>query len=210
MDPEHTSMSQYETSEQKLSYGIGLNMGGQLAQQGFPGLDIAAVQQGLADALNEAEFAVSPEEINEAGRIISARMKEAHEAAAKAAAGEGEAFLAGNAKRAEVQVTDSGLQYEVMVAGTGAVPVAGQSVRVHYHGTFTHGGVFDSSVARGEPAEFPVTGVIPGWVEALQLMPVGSKWKLYIPQDLAYGAHGSGSIPPYSALVFEVELLDIL
>jgi len=81
---------------------------------------------------------------------------------------------------------------------------------VHYHGTFTHGGVFDSSVARGEPAEFPVTGVIAGWVEALQLMPVGSKWKLYIPQDLAYGARGAGSIPPYSALVFEVELLDIL
>ena len=203
-------MSQFDTPEQKLSYGIGLNMGGQLAQQGFPGLDIPAVQQGLADALNGLEFAVSREEINEASRIISARMQEAQAAAAKAAAVEGEAFLAENAKRAEVQVTDSGLQYEVMVAGEGSIPVAGQSVRVHYHGTFTHGGVFDSSIARGQPAEFPVTGVIPGWVEALQLMPVGSKWKLYLPQDLAYGAHGSGSIPPYSALVFEVELLDIL
>lgn len=203
-------MSQYDTPEQKLSYGIGLNMGGQLAQQGFPGLDISAVQQGLADALNGVEFAVSREDINEAGRLISARMQAEHEAAAKAAAVEGAAFLVENAQRDEVQVTDSGLQYEVVVTGTGKVPVAGQSVRVHYHGTFTHGGVFDSSVARGQPAEFPVTGVIPGWVEALQLMPVGSKWKLYIPQDLAYGAQGSGSIPPYSALVFEVELLDIL
>ncbi len=83
-----------------------------------------------------------------------------------------------------MKTTESGLQYEVLVEGNGAVPVAGQSVRVHYHGTFTHGGVFDSSVARGQPAEFPVTGVIAGWVEALQLMPVGSKWKLYIPQDL--------------------------
>ncbi len=203
-------MSQYLTSEQKLSYGIGLNMGGQLAQQSFPGLDLAALQQGLADAMNGAEFAVSREAINEAGRVISARMQAEHEAAAKVAAEEGAAFLVENAQRDEVQLTDSGLQYEVMVAGEGKIPVAGQSVRVHYHGTFTHGGVFDSSVARGEPAEFPVTGVIPGWVEALQLMPVGSKWKLYIPQDLAYGAQGSGSIPPYSALVFEVELLDIL
>ena len=203
-------MSQYDTNEQKLSYGIGRNMGGQLAQQAFPGLDIPALQQGLADALNGVAFAVSREEINEAARIMSARAQEEQEAAAKAAAVAGEAFLTENAKRPEVQVTDSGLQYEVLVAGAGSVPVAGQSVRVHYHGTFTHGGVFDSSVARGEPAEFPVTGVIPGWVEALQLMPVGSKWKLFIPQDLAYGAHGSGSIPPYSALVFDVELLDIL
>ena len=142
--------------------------------------------------------------------MIGARMQQEQEATAKVAAAEGEAYLADNAKRTDVTVTESGLQYEVMVKGDGAIPVAGQSVRVHYHGTFTDGGVFDSSVARGEPAEFPVTGVIAGWVEALQLMPVGSKWKLYIPQDLAYGARGAGSIPPYSALVFEVELLDIL
>ena len=185
-------------------------MGDQLAQQAFAGLDIPALQQGLADALNGLEFAVSRDDINDAFQVITARMQEEQEAVAKAAAADGEAFLADNAKRADVKVTDSGLQYEVMVEGNGAVPVAGQSVRVHYHGTFTHGGVFDSSVARGQPAEFPVTGVIAGWVEALQMMPVGSKWKLYIPQDLAYGARGAGSIPPYSALVFEVELLDIL
>ena len=196
-------MSQYDSIEQKASYGIGRNMGDQLAQQAFAGLDIPALQQGL-------EFAVSRDDINDAFQVITARMQEEQEAVAKAAAAAGEAFLADNAKRDEVTVTDSGLQYEVLVEGNGAVPVAGQSVRVHYHGTFTHGGVFDSSVARGQPAEFPVTGVIAGWVEALQLMPVGSKWKLYIPHDLAYGARGAGSIPPYSALVFEVELLDIL
>lgn len=203
-------MSQYDTPEKKLSYGIGLNMGGQLAQQGFPGLDLESVLQGLSDAMNGADLAVEPADINEAARIVSARARAAQEEAGKAAAAEGEAFLAANAQRSEVKVTDSGLQYEVLVAGSGAVPKAGQSVRVHYHGTFTHGGVFDSSVSRGEPAEFPVTGVIRGWVEALQLMPVGSKWKLYIPHDLAYGENGAGSIPPFSALVFEVELLDIL
>jgi FKBP-type peptidyl-prolyl cis-trans isomerase FklB len=203
-------MSLYDTPEKKFSYGIGLNMGNQLAQQAFPGLDIAAVQQGLADALSEGEYALTPDEMNEAARIVTSRMRAAQQEAAKAAAADGEAFLAANAQRPEVSVTESGLQYEVLVAGSGAVPKAGQKVRVHYHGTFTHGGVFDSSVARGEPAEFPVTGVIQGWVEALQLMPVGSKWKLFIPHHLAYGDNGAGSIPPYSALVFEVELLDIL
>lgn len=203
-------MSQFDTPEKKLSYGIGLNMGGQLAQQGFPGLDIASVQQGLADALAGREFALSREEINQAADLISSRLRKEQEEAVKVAAEVGAAFLAANAQRPEVTVTDSGLQYEVLVAGSGAVPKANQSVRVHYHGTFTHGDVFDSSLARGEPAEFPVTGVIPGWVEALQLMPVGSKWKLYIPHDLAYGDRGAGSIPPFSALVFEVELLDIL
>ncbi|SIQ82649.1 FKBP-type peptidyl-prolyl cis-trans isomerase FklB [Aeromonas sp. RU39B] len=203
-------MSQYESIEQKASYGVGRNMGDQLAQQAFSGLDIAALQQGLADALNGVEFAVSRDDINDAFQVITERMQAEQEAVAKAAAADGEAFLADNAKRDGVSVTDSGLQYEVITAGNGATPVAGQSVRVHYHGTFTDGRVFDSSVSRGQPAEFPVTGVIKGWVEALQLMPVGSKWKLYIPQDLAYGARGAGSIPPYSALVFEVELLDIL
>ena len=108
-------------------------------------------------------------------------------------------------------VTESGLQYEVLVEGNGEIPTSDKQVRVHYHGTLTDGTKFDSSVERGQPAEFPVTGVIKGWVEALQMMPVGSKWKLYIPQDLAYGERGAGAaIPPFAALVFEVELLDIL
>ncbi len=130
---------------------------------------------------------------------------------AKAAAADGEAFLKDNALRPEVNVLESGLQYEIITEGTGEIPTAASQVRVHYHGELTDGTVFDSSVSRGQPAEFPVTGVIKGWVEALQLMPVGSKWKLYIPQDLAYGERGAGAaIPPFAALVFEVELLDIL
>ncbi len=128
-----------------------------------------------------------------------------------ATAADGEAFLKDNALRSEVTVTESGLQFEVLVEGNGEIPTSDKQVRVHYHGELTDGTVFDSSVTRGQPAEFPVTGVIAGWVEALQMMPVGSKWKLCIPQDLAYGERGAGAaIPPYAALVFEVELLDIL
>jgi FKBP-type peptidyl-prolyl cis-trans isomerase FklB len=149
--------------------------------------------------------------INAALQELHTRAESARQEAAKAAAADGEVFLKDNALRSEVTVLESGLQYEVITEGTGAVPTAENTVRVHYHGELTDGTVFDSSVSRGQPAEFPVTGVIKGWVEALQLMPVGSKWKLYIPQDLAYGERGAGAaIPPFAALVFEVELLDIL
>ncbi|MFH7563718.1 FKBP-type peptidyl-prolyl cis-trans isomerase [Oceanimonas smirnovii] len=202
-------MSSYETVEQKASYGIGRQIGDQLAQQPFEGLNIAAVQQGLADSLNGEEFAVSREDINAAFGVITERMK-AEQASQSAKAKEEEAaFLAANAERTEVQQTESGLQYEVLTAGDGAKPAETDTVRVHYHGTFTDGSVFDSSVLRGEPAQFPVNGVIKGWVEALQLMPVGSKWKLFVPHHLAYGEQGAGSIPPCSTLVFEVELLEI-
>src|SRR5699024_9791605 len=120
-----------------------------------------------------------------------------------------ENFFRTNGEREEVKQTASGLQYEVLEAGEGAIPTANDTVSVHYHGTFIDGSVFDSSVMRGEPAQFPVTGVIKGWVEALQLMPVGSKWKLYVPHELAYGEQGAGAIPPCATLVFEVELLEI-
>jgi len=203
-------MSQYETIEQKASYGIGRQIGDQLANQSFEGLALSAVQQGIEDALLDKAFAVSREEIGEAFRLLTERLEAEEQARAEQMGAEGQAFLAENAKRPEVQVTESGLQYEVLKAGEGATPSRSDKVRVHYHGTFTDGKVFDSSVQRGQPAEFPVGGVIPGWVEALQLMPVGSKWKLFIPQELAYGARGAGSIPPYSTLVFEVELLDVL
>lgn len=123
----------------------------------------------------------------------------------------GKAFLAENAKRPEIITTASGLQYEVLNEGKGEKPAASDRVEVHYHGTLLNGEVFDSSVNRGEPATFGVTQVISGWVEALQLMPVGSKWKLYIPSDLAYGAQGAGqSIGPHTTLIFEVELLAIV
>lgn len=137
--------------------------------------------------------------------------QEAAQAQFKAIEEEGRAFLVENAKKDGVNVTESGLQYEVLVEGNGAKPTRSDSVRVHYTGTLTNGTTFDSSVARGVPAEFPVSGVIAGWTEALQLMPVGSKWRLTIPHNLAYGERGAGaSIPPFSVLVFEVELLDIL
>jgi len=129
---------------------------------------------------------------------------------AEAAAAEGRAFLVENAKREGVVVLESGLQYEVLTAGEGAKPSREDSVRTHYHGTLIDGSVFDSSYQRGQPAEFPVGGVIAGWTEALQLMNAGSKWRLYVPSELAYGAQGVGSIPPHSTLVFDVELLDVL
>jgi FKBP-type peptidyl-prolyl cis-trans isomerase FklB len=120
------------------------------------------------------------------------------------------AFLEENAKKEGIQITETGLQYEVITMGTGPKPTLDQTVKVHYHGTLIDGSVFDSSVDRGEPIEFPVTGVIPGWVEGLQLMPVGSKFKFYIPYDLAYGERGAGQmIKPFSTLIFEVELLEV-
>jgi FKBP-type peptidyl-prolyl cis-trans isomerase FklB len=138
-------------------------------------------------------------------------MQELEQAAAKEKSAEGEAYLIENAKRDEVTVTESGLQYEVLATGEGEKPTAASMVRVHYHGTFINGDIFDSSVDRGQPAEFPVGGVIPGWTEALQIMAEGSKWRLYVPYHLAYGEQGSqGAIPPYSTLVFDVELLAIV
>jgi FKBP-type peptidyl-prolyl cis-trans isomerase FklB len=139
-------------------------------------------------------------------KVMSARSEKMYGANKKA----GEEFLAENAKREGVITTESGLQYEVVTMGKGAKPAATDRVKVHYHGTLTDGTVFDSSVDRGTPAEFGVNQVIQGWVEGLQLMPVGSKFKLYIPQNLAYGSQDQGQIKPFSTLVFEVELIEIL
>ncbi|MDD9157647.1 FKBP-type peptidyl-prolyl cis-trans isomerase [Aliivibrio sp. S4TY2] len=200
-----------ETVEQRASYGIGLQMGQQLAQSGLEGLNVAAIAKGIATSLTGDMPEIEVDAINEALQALHMRAEEARAEASKAAAADGEAFLADNALRSEVTVLESGLQYEVLTVGTGEIPTSDKTVRVHYHGMLTDGTVFDSSVERGQPAEFPVTGVIAGWVEALQLMPVGSKWKLSIPQNLAYGERGAGAaIPPYAALVFEVELLDII
>ncbi|MCJ8293804.1 MAG: FKBP-type peptidyl-prolyl cis-trans isomerase [Colwellia sp.] len=200
----------FDTTEQRVSYGVGRQLGDQLRNNPFKDFDITAVQAGIADALAEADSKVSDEDLNEAFSVVSKKIQEQEQAAAKEASAEGEKFLADNAKRDEVTVTESGLQYEVLVTGEGEKPSADSTVSVHYHGTFTNGEVFDSSVDRGQPAEFPVKGVIAGWTEALQLMTEGSKWKLTIPYDLAYGERGSqGAIPAYATLVFEVELLSI-
>lgn len=205
------SDNKFESIEARVSYGVGRQLGDQLRNNPFKEFDVTAVQAGLADALAAADSQVSEQDLNEAFAVVSKKLQEQEQAQAKEKAAEGEAFLAKNAERAEVTVTESGLQYEVLADAEGEKPTTASTIRAHYHGTFINGEVFDSSVDRGQPAEFPVGGVIAGWTEALQLMSVGAKWRLYIPYNLAYGERGShGAIPPYSALVFDVELLDIL
>ena len=194
----------YSTVELRVSYGVGRQMGEQLAANAFDGVDAEAVAQGVIDALTGKSSAVARPELEEAFRTVSARVQEKQAQA-------GELFLAENAKKEGITITESGLQYEIITAGSGAKPTAASRVKTHYHGTLIDGSVFDSSVVRGEPIDFAVGGVIAGWTEALQLMPVGSKWRLYIPHHLAYGARGAGeSIAPYSALIFDVELLEIV
>lgn len=192
----------------KTSYAIGMNIGANLRQSGAKNLAYDDIAAGIRDILSGNDTQISN---REAGELLNKYFTELEEQMSKAAIDEGRTFLAANAARPGVVSLPSGLQYEVMVEGNGKKPSAKDTVSCHYHGTLVNGTVFDSSVQRGEPAQFPVNGVIPGWVEALQLMPVGSKWKLFIPYELAYGARGAGqSIPPYSALIFEVELLDIV
>ncbi|MCZ4337478.1 FKBP-type peptidyl-prolyl cis-trans isomerase [Shewanella colwelliana] len=201
----------FTTIEQHASYGVGRQLGEQLAANSFEGIDISAVQVGLSDAFEGKDSAVSMQDLQTAFTEISQRIQKVQEEAAAVASAEGDTFLAENQKRDGVVTLESGLQYEIINEGNGDKPGYDSTVRTHYHGTFISGDVFDSSVLRDQPAEFPVSGVIAGWTEALQLMPVGAKWKLYVPHHLAYGERGAGaSIPPYSALVFEVELLDII
>ncbi|AZQ83677.1 MAG: FKBP-type peptidyl-prolyl cis-trans isomerase [Cognaticolwellia sp.] len=205
------SENKIETIEQRVSYGVGRQLGDQLRNNPFKDFDVSAVQAGLADAIANSASQVSDEDLNEAFGIVSQKMQELEQAEAKEKSAEGEAFLVENAKRDEVTTTESGLQYEVIATGEGEKPTAASTVRVHYHGTFVSGDIFDSSVDRGQPAEFPVGGVIAGWTEALQLMTEGSKWRLYVPYNLAYGERGSqGAIPPYATLIFDVELLTIV
>ncbi len=194
----------------KLSYALGMNVGYSYLASGISNLQVDDFAQGVKAVMEQAEPALS---IDEAKTIINDFFMQLQEQINKAA-GEtlkkGEEFLAENAKRPGIVTLPSGLQYEILSAGTGRKPSATDRVQCHYHGTLIDGTVFDSSVQRGEPAVFGVNQVIPGWVEALQLMPEGSRWKLYIPSKLAYGEHQAGSIPPNSALVFEVELIKVI
>lgn len=204
-------MSEFTTIEQRASYGVGRNMGEQLAANPFEGIDISAVQQGLAEAFAKEASKVSVDDLNEAFKEINERMQAASAEKAQVMAAEGEKYLEENAKREGVTTLPSGLQFEVISEGEGEKPTADSTVRTHYHGTLIDGTVFDSSYDRGQPAEFPVGGVIKGWTEALQLMSVGAKYKLHIPHNLAYGEQGAGgAIAPFSALVFDVELLEII
>ncbi len=196
----------------RASYCVGADIGSNLKNQDLD-LDPKALAAGLADAisgkvsLTEAEMTAT---LTEFRKQMMAGMESKQKLAAEKNLKEGDAFLVANAKKDGVKTTASGLQYKVLKAGTGATPKSTDEVKVHYHGTLIDGTVFDSSVDRGEPINFPVTGVIPGWVEALQLMKVGDKWKLFIPARLAYGEHApGGKIGPNAALLFEVELLGI-
>ncbi len=203
--------NQYDSFEQKASYGIGVNMGNQLKGQSFEGLEIELVAQGLKDALTNAESAVSAEDIQASFEHITEKMKVAQKDKSKDVIELGNNHLDANAKKEGVTVTESGLQYEIINTGDGDTPGLSSKVKTHYHGTLINGTVFDSSYDRGQPAEFPVNGVIAGWTEALQLMPVGSKWRLTIPYQLAYGENGAGgSIGPCETLVFDIELLEII
>lgn len=201
----------YNSVELQASYGIGYQMGQQLMSNPFDGLDIDAVAEGIRDAFNKQAPVLDNDTLNAAFGEIHKRLEAAKAEQHKAAIELGEKFLVENAKRDEVTVTPSGLQYEILTEGNGEKPTAASTVRTHYHGTLIDGDVFDSSYDRGQPAEFPVGGVIKGWTEALQMMPVGSKWRLYVPSDLAYGEQGAGgAIGPHQTLIFDVELLDII
>ncbi len=198
-----------KTTEAIASYGIGLQMGQQLLSA-FPGVVAEAGLRGLMDVLENQPPRVEGQDINNAFQVIQTRLKEQESKNEDSMAAEGVAFLEQNAIRDGVTVTTTGLQYEVITMGDGPKPMATDTVSTHYRGTLINGTEFDSSYSRNAPTEFPVNGVIAGWTEALQLMPVGSKWKLFIPHNLAYGPRGAGgAIGPYQALVFEIELLAI-
>ena len=202
--------AELKTPAQKASYGIGLNMGKSLAQEGMDDLDSQAVAQGIEDAIGKKEQKLKDDELVEAFAFLQKRAEERMAALNDEAAKAGKKFLEDNAKRDGVKTTASGLQYEIVTKAEGAQPKATDVVSVHYEGRLTDGKVFDSSIQRGSPIDLPVSGVIPGWVEALQLMHVGEKAKLYIPSDLAYGAQSpSPAIPANSVLVFDLELLSI-
>lgn len=195
------------SEKEKASYALGMQIGNNLAQQGIDNyLELEIIIAGLKDQLSGKAML----EVTETDMILQKFFEEIQKEQSGDKISEGEAFLKENAKRDEVVTLPSGLQYEILVEGDGPIPTATSTVKTHYKGTLLNGTVFDSSYDRGEPTSFPVNRVIAGWTEALQLMPVGSKWKLYIPYNLAYGERGAGQlIGPYETLIFEIELLDI-
>ena len=199
-----------QTDEQKVSYGFGLQFGDQLRRNSFEGLDLDAVIAGIRHWYEHQQSELSDEQLNPSYQVIQDRAKARAAQLSEQRALLAEQFLAANAARDGVTTTDSGLQYEVLVSGDGPSPGSRSTVVTHYHGTLVDGTVFDSSVERGTPAEFGVHQVIPGWTEALQLMSVGDKWRIACPPALAYGDQGAGdSIPPNTALVFEIHLIEI-
>ncbi len=190
-----------------VSYSLGVLMAENLKKQGLQEVDAAALVRGMEDVLKDKELQVS---LAEANQIVQSFMQAQQSKKYEGVIEKGKAFLSENAAREGVVETPSGLQYEVLTAGDGPTPKPTDRVTVHYEGKLLDGTVFDSSVERGQPATFGVTQVIQGWVEALQLMPTGSKWRLFIPYNLAYGERGAGQqIGPYETLIFDVELISI-
>lgn len=196
------------TEQNNVSYAIGMSIAESLKNQNLNELDATVIAEAINDLMQGKTPRLNAEEANQ---IIHDHLEEKRSAAFTANKTEGENFLASNKSKEGIQETATGLQYEILTEGNGQKPAATDDVSVHYHGTLIDGTVFDSSVERGTPASFGVHQVIPGWTEALQLMNVGSKYRLYIPQNLAYGAnpHPGGPIQPFSTLLFDVELLAI-
>lgn len=194
-------------SMDNVSYALGMNIARNLMASGMESVNYDDFVSGMKAALENGTPLM---DMNEANQLLQQHFTALESKKHEAATIEGEAFLVENAKKEGVVVLESGLQYEILNDGTGERPSAEDSVKCHYHGTLIDGTVFDSSVQRGEPAVFPVNGVIQGWVEALQLMNEGSKWRLYIPSNLAYGTRGAGGvIGPNATLIFDVELIAI-
>ena len=190
-----------------LSYSLGMSMATQLMQTGLENLDVESFVKAFTEIMKNEEPSMS---LEEASQHIQVYFSEKQNEMLQKNKEKGELFLAENKKKENIVELPSGLQYEVITEGDGAIPTATDTVECHYHGTLIDGTVFDSSVQRGQPAVFGVTQVIKGWVEALQLMPVGSKWRLFVPSDMAYGEQGAGdAIQPNATLIFEVELLGI-
>ena len=196
------------TAHDSASYAIGMNIAESLKREQMNDINPKIIAQAIQDAFDGKEPLF--DELTARG-VFESYLNKAQEKAYESLKEDGEKFLAENAKKEGVNVTPSGLQYEIITLGTGVKPALESTVKVHYHGTLVDGTVFDSSLQRGEPASFPVNGVIQGWQEGIPLMPVGSKFKFYIPYNLAYGPEARGEvIKPYSTLIFEVELLEIV
>lgn len=189
-----------------FSYAIGFSVASNLAKSGVDTLGYDALVKGFQDFLQQSEPKIDIHKIND---VIQDYLGELSKKNHQAAIDEGTKFLAENAKKEGVQTTASGLQYKILTQGTGQVPVDGNNVTTHYEGRLIDGTIFDSSIKRGEPTSFGVNQVIAGWTEALKMMPVGSKWELYIPYNLAYGNRDMGTIKPYSTLIFQIELISI-
>lgn len=193
---------------EQFSYALGMSVAGNLIKSGVTTVNPELFSEGISDTFSGKMPKMMPEEAN---KILESFVNKANQDLGKNNLEEGLLFLAENAKKEGVIELPSGLQYKILAEGDGDLPTATDQVKCHYHGTLIDGTVFDSSVERGQPATFPVNGVIQGWIEALQLMPSGSKWRLFIPSELAYGERGAGgAIGPNTALIFDVELLEIV